>query len=131
MLVKLTKFKTYRRALVIVLAATLADITARFAVNFETSRVVSLEAILFLIGGAMLLWAAKRDKGESLNAQRLDLWLALAFGLAGVRAALWAVGIPVFIANLVILALGIVLGALLVNWSRRSGRHVVRGDTAG
>ncbi|MEK6754543.1 MAG: hypothetical protein AABZ02_00160 [Bacteroidota bacterium] len=131
MLVKPEKFKTYRRLLVIVLAVTLADLTARFDVDFETSRVVSLEAILFLMGGAMLLWAAKRDKAESLSAQRLDLWLALAFGLAGVRAALWAIGIPVFLANPAILALGIALGALLIIWSRRSGRHVVRGDTAG
>jgi uncharacterized membrane protein len=87
------------------------------------SRVVPLEAILFLLGSFVLLWASRRDKADSLNAQRLDLWLALAFGLAALRAALWASGVPVYVANLVILALGIVLGAGFVFWFRRAARE--------
>jgi ABC-type iron transport system FetAB permease component len=119
----MSKFKTYRRALIVLVAATLADLTVRFAVNFDTSRVVSLEAVLFLVASAALLWAARRDKAVSLSARRVDLWLALAFGLAALRAALWASGVPVYVANLVILVLGIVLGAGFVLWSRRAARE--------
>jgi ABC-type iron transport system FetAB permease component len=122
------RLNTYRRALIVLAAATLADFTVRFVVNFDTSRVVSLEAVLFLVASAVLLWAARRDKADSLNAQRLDLWLALAFGLAALRAALWASGIPVYVANLVILVLGIVLGAGFVLWSRRAARESAGTD---
>jgi hypothetical protein len=114
------RFKQYRRPLVVMVAAVIADFTARFAFDFDMDRVVPFEAVLFLAGAGTLLWAAGRDKPFSPRAQRLDLWLALAFGLAGVRAGLWAGGMPVYIANLVILGFGIVLGALLFIRSRQT-----------
>lgn len=83
-------------------------------------RVIPFEAVLFLAGAGVLFWAARRDKPDSTRAWRLDLWLALVFGLAGARAGLWAGGMPVYVANLVILVLGIFLGARLIVWSRRT-----------
>jgi hypothetical protein len=116
----LKRLKQYRRALAVVTASVIADFAARFAFDFDMDRVVPFEAVLFLAGAGTLLWAAGRDKPISPRARRLDLWLALVFGLAGVRAGLWAGGMPVYIANLVILVLGIFLGARLIVWSRRT-----------
>lgn len=98
----------------------IADFAARYALDFDIDRIIPFEAVLFLAGACMLLWAAGRDKTDSTRARRLDLWLALAVGLAGVRAGLWGAGMPVYIANLVILLLGIFLGGSLIIWSRRT-----------
>jgi uncharacterized membrane protein YfcA len=115
----LKRVRQYRRALVVVIASVIADFAGRWALDFDMGRVIPFEALLFLAGGGVLLLAAKRDKPDSARALRLDLWVALAFGLAGVRAGLWAAGMPVYVANLVILVLGIFLGVRLIRWSRR------------
>lgn len=116
----LKRLRQYRRAAVVFVASMGADLAARYLLDFDMKRVVPFEAALFLATAGALLWAARQDKPECSRAHRLDLWLALAYGLAGVRAGLWASGIPVHIANLVILVLGIFLGARLIVWSRRT-----------
>lgn len=120
----LKRVRQYRRALIVVIGSVIADFAGRWALDFDMDRVIPFEALLFLAGGGVLLLAAKRDRPDSARALRLDLWLALAFGLAGVRAGLWAAGMPVYVANLVILVVGIFLGVRLIRWSRQ----ILSGD---
>ena len=112
--------RTYRRSLAIASAVTVVDLAAHFTFDLEMSHVLVIETVCFLFGSAMLLWAAKQDKQGSFKARRVDLWLALAFALGGIRAALWAAGAAVYVANLVILGLGVILALQLVVWTRRS-----------
>jgi hypothetical protein len=52
----------------------------------------------------ILVWAARREQAP--RAWRLDLWLAVMFGLGSLRAALWSGGLAVEVANLVVVGVG-------------------------
>lgn len=115
--------------LIIVGGVTVADSIARLSLGFQINRVAVFEAALFGTASLLLLWLARRDR-DSIWLVRIDLLLAGLMGLGGIRAGLWARGLPVAVANLVILAVGLTLvaGLLLRRWVRR--RHAAAAQGA-
>jgi len=81
-------------------------------------RVVRAEAALFLATslGFLLLHLRRPTQGW---ARAIQLGLVASFLLGGLRATLWALGMPVHRANLVIAILAVVGGALAL-WRRRT-----------
>lgn len=89
----------------------------RFAMPFDLERVLRVEALLFPSTGLMLLWLMRRQPTTAGHRRNLQWVLVAAFALAGLRSALWALGIPVMVANATVLATALVgLGAV---WRRR------------
>jgi hypothetical protein len=113
----MASFRLLRRPLVIVAVVLLVDVLGRIPLGFQIKRVNLLESVLFAAACLLLVWSAERDRLWSTTVQRIDLWLALAFGLGSARAALWFAGLPVSMANIVVLGLGVLLG--LGNLMRR------------
>lgn len=110
----------------LILAVTLADFAVRVATRFSMAWVVPVEAILFL-GTSLALWRL-HDRAPApvpwqSTVQRV---LVAAFALAGLRAALWAGGLHVARANVVILTAGALLLALAVIRSRRASAAETR-----
>ena len=109
----------WARWTLLILAVTLADFAVRLASRFSMAWVVPAEAILFL-GTSLALWLLHDRARASVPWQfTLQRVLVAAFALAGLRAALWAGGLPVARANVVILTVGALLLALAVIRSRR------------
>jgi hypothetical protein len=110
--------------LIIVAAVLVADVGGRLVFAFQMSRVILFEAVVFGAAALLLVWAARRDREQSLTAWRVNLWLAVAFGLGSLRAGLWSGGLEVAVANLVVLGVGLLaaLGYGLQRWVVRRGR---------
>lgn len=108
-------FGNFKRAIVILIIVLLLDISIRVIFHSDFKVVISLEALLFIFISALLLFAAKKDKSVS----KKDYWAAFFFILGGIRAGLWALGIDVYKANIVILLLGIVLSMIFIRWSKK------------
>jgi hypothetical protein len=108
-----------------VLAAVIVlDVALRFFVGFQMRGVAAVEAVLFAAASVLLLWADRRNRPAASARKRLDFWLAIFFALGSLRAGLWAAGVRVSVANLVILAVGVltVIGYALRQWvHHRSG----------
>jgi len=121
MTISMVKLRAYRHAAIVLASVLILDLGVRFIVGFEMSRVVAFEAVLFAIAGALLLWEARRSDGKISGVRRLDFWLAAFFALGSLRAGLWAAGVEVYVANLVIFAVAAFLGGglLLRRWKRR------------
>ena len=98
-----------------------ADFAVRLVTGFNPLWVVRAEAVLFL-GASVTLWVFLREKPAQV---RWHLWIQRAlvalFALAGLRAALWALGLPVARANVIVLVVAVVLGGLALRRSRQSG----------
>ena len=99
------KFWRFRRPLIIVVGVSIADLAGRFALQFQMKRVTLFEALLFAFAAILLIWP-RHHKGSAIES-----WLAVVFGLGSLRATLWAGGLRVGLANLVVL--GVFLLALL------------------
>ncbi len=104
----------------LILAAGLTDFAVRIGTGFNMAWVVRAEAPLFL-GASFALWLMLRRQPASVRWQRrLQGVLVATLALAGLRAALWAAGLPVATANLVVLVAGVVLLAVaVVRWRRK------------
>lgn len=107
----------WKWTLVVVAAGTI-DFAIRFATGFDMVRVVPVEAVLFLVTGVLLWVLLRRRPAAALWQLRLQQVLVLAFWLAALRAGLWAVGLPVATANVVIGLAGVTLVAFAV-WRGR------------
>jgi hypothetical protein len=116
-------FRPFRHSLLIAAAVLVADLGGRLAFAFQMSRVILLEAVVFGTAALLLVWAARRDR-EQPTAWRVDLWLAVIFGLGSLRAGLWSGGLPVGVANLAVLGVGMLaaLGYRFRRWVVRRGR---------
>jgi hypothetical protein len=108
--------------LVIVAAATV-DLTVRFAARFDLARVLQLEAVLFPAAALALLALMRREPRAAGWARAWRVGLILAFLLGGLRAGLWASGMPVHLANLAVLA--VAAAGLAAAWllARRPPTH--------
>ena len=102
----------------VLLAVGLLDGGIRLATGWSMVWVVRAEATLLLaasVGLLMLHWhRPARGRGRMIQ-----VGLAASLALGGLRAALWALGMPVPRANLVIAILAVVGGALAL-WRRRT-----------
>jgi hypothetical protein len=118
----MSKLGQFWRPLIIVGAVLVADLGGRFAFDFQMSRVVPLEAVLFGAATLAAIWAATRDQVVSRTARRIDLWLAIVFVLGALRAGLWFAGLQVGVANLIVLAVSVLaaIGYGLRRWIVRS-----------
>ena len=91
-----------------------ADFAVRLVTGFNMAWVVRAEAVLFL-GAGVTLWVFQREKPAQV---RWHLWtqrvLVAVFALAGLRAALWALGMPVARANVIVAVAAVVLGGLAI-----------------
>ncbi len=114
--------RRYRRPLVVVAATTALDLLARVGFGFDMARVVPVEAALFLATAILFAFLGRgRDAGDPA-VRRVDLWLAALFALASIRSALWAAGLDVYLANMVVLVVAAVAGVWAwVGRRRRAG----------
>ena len=118
----MSTFRQLRRPLIIIAAVAVVDVAVRFGFGFQMGRVVLVEAMLFAVATLPLAWPAVRDKSLS----RLELWLAAIFGLGSLRAGLWSAGLPVSIANLAVLAVGLLV---ILSYFTRRWLHRRRSNT--
>lgn len=105
----------------------LLDVAVRFATDYSMIRVVRAEAVL-LLGAALLLWFLRRARPAPTPRQHtIQLAIVASFFLGGLRAALWAGGMPVERANLVIALIGLAL--IVVGTRRRRGSGSIDRST--
>ena len=113
-------FSKYKNAIIVLVAAFVLDFLIRVYFYNKIKIVVASESLLFFFISLILFLAAKKDKAHSRKTQRFDLWLTLFFFLGGIRSALWALDFNIYIANSIILLLGVVAGAYLIRWWNRT-----------
>jgi phosphate/sulfate permease len=115
----LTRLKLYRFPVSIGLGAMVIDIMARTWSDFDMEFVHIFEGVLFLLAAILLLIASRFDQKVSDKVFRIDVWLALAIGLGGIRSALWAGGLDPFGSNNITLILGIIAAPIVFFLLRR------------
>lgn len=93
----MAQFSRFRRPLIIVVVVVIIDFIGRLAFRFQMKSASLLEAVLFALAAVLLIWPTRHEKVFAL-----DFWLAVVFGLGSLRAALWAAGLAVGMANLVV-----------------------------
>jgi len=103
----------------LILAVALADFAVRLATRFNMAWVVPAEAILCLGTSLALSVLHDRQPAQVRWQFRLQQIGVAAFALAGLRAALWAGGLPVARANLAVSIVGALLVTVAVIRSRR------------
>jgi hypothetical protein len=103
----------------ILLAVGLLDFAVRLGTGWSMAWVIRAEAALFLSATFGLLMLHRSRPPRAAWARIVQVGLAASFALGGLRAALWAMGMPVHQANLVIGLLALVGGASVL-WRRRT-----------
>ena len=98
------------------------DLTTRFALPFNLKRVLVVEAVLFFGAALATLSLMARPPRPSGWRRVLHWFLAGAFALAALRAAIWAAGQPVVRANVAIVILAILM--LVGSWVRHRRQAV-------
>lgn len=93
----MSKLWRFRRSLIILVVVAIVDFVGRLALKFQMSRVALFEALLFAVAAILLIWPTRRDQVLLIN-----YWLALAFALGSLRAGLWATGLSVGLANVIV-----------------------------
>lgn len=87
----------------VILAATAVDLLARFGGPFNLTRILWIEALLFPAVGIGLIALLKKNPRLSGFKRRVQVLIIASFFLAGLRSGLWASGVPVGRANMVVL----------------------------
>ena len=89
----------------VVLAVTAGlDLAVRFLLPFRMPRVLAAEAVLFPLAGLLLLRMMSRRPASRSSLRILQAILAVTFLLAGLRSILWALGVPIQMANVAVIA---------------------------
>jgi len=102
----------------VIVMATALDLLLRFGVSPGLRAVLWGEAVLFpLTSGALILLRRSRPRSSGLRGA-LQVILIWAFLLAGIRSGAWAAGVPVTVANLLVLGLAIL--AWVVTYRRHT-----------
>jgi len=87
------------------------DSAVRFALPFNLRQVLIVEVVLFFTAGVAAAFLATRSPRFVGWRYKIQWALAAALILAAVRSCLWAIGLSVYRANMVILALAILATA--------------------
>jgi hypothetical protein len=103
----------------IFLTVGLLDFAARLGTGWSMTWVTRAEAALLLSAAFGLLILHRRSPPRAARARVVQLGLVASLALGGLRAALWAMGMPVQQANLAIGVLALVGGASVL-WRRRT-----------
>lgn len=101
----------------VILAASVVDLLARFGGTFNLTRILWTEALLFPAVGVSLLYLLRGSPPLSGFKRGSQVVIIVSFFLAGLRSGLWAFGMPVGKANIVVL-----VAAVLVWVGFRIGR---------
>ena len=96
-----------------------AEVLVRFAIPFNLTRVLVVEALLFFAAASVIIILIQRPPFALGWRRRLQWILFWFFILGGMRAAIWALGQPVMRANMAILLLGVVALIGYLIWRRR------------
>jgi hypothetical protein len=115
----LARLKLYRYPVSIALGALVIDIVARAVSTFDMEFVHAFEGALFPVAAIALLAASRIDQRVSDTVFRVDVWLALALALGGLRSALWAAGLNPFESNGVTFLLGVIAAPITFFLLRR------------
>jgi hypothetical protein len=103
----------------IILATIVIDLGVRFGMPFDLIRVTRVEAFLFLATSVLLFVLYKHTPWTAGKNRTFQVVLVASYALAGIRAAIWAAGQPVFHANIAILSLAVV-AVVVVKIRRRT-----------
>jgi hypothetical protein len=106
------------RGLIVLAVVAVLDLAARFAFDFDMARVTAFEAVLFLTTCVLLMALSAVVPLAAATWRGVDRVAAVVVGLAGVRAAVWASGAPVMLANLITLAIAATVALGYVVWRR-------------
>lgn len=109
----LARLKLYRFPVSIAVGALVIDIMARVWSDFDMEFVHIFEGAFFPATAMLLLVVSRMDQRVSDTVFRVDIWLALAVGLGGLRSALWAAGMDPFDSNNVTFILGVIAAPTL------------------
>lgn len=109
----LGRLKLFRFPVSLGLGTLVIDIMARVWSDFDMEFVHVFEGALFLLASMVLLVASRFDQKASDTVFRVDVWLALAIGLGGIRSALWAGGMDPFDSNSITFVLGVIAAPII------------------
>lgn len=112
--VALARLKLYRFPVSIGIGAMVIDIVARTWSDFDVEFMHIVEGVLFPLAAIFLVIASRFDQKVSDTVFRVDVWLALALGLGGLRSALWAARMNPFDSNKVTFILGVIAAPTVV-----------------
>ena len=126
--------KPWLRWTLVILGAAVVDVAARFAMPFDLRRVLIAEALLFPATGVVLARMTVARPARAGWRRTLQWVLVAAFVLAGLRSALWVIGVPVMTANYTLIGLAAALWGIARyrrrRGARRSAAESPRGDGA-
>jgi hypothetical protein len=117
--------RTTARWTAVVTIATALDLAGRFLLPFDLMRVMRIEAVLFPFAGLVLMLMVRQEPRASGWRRTLRWGLIVCFLLAGLRAALWAIGAHPLIANATPPSVFVLSGIVLM-FRRRSARTQIR-----
>lgn len=109
--------------LMIVVLVAVVDFVGRLVLAFDMARVAALESVLFVGTSVLVAVITTTYRGTSVLLGRVERGVGVAFGLAGVRAIVWAAGARVGVANLVTLGIGVALAIGVVIRKRYQARR--------
>jgi hypothetical protein len=101
----------------VILAAAAIDLFARFALPFDLTRVLWIEAAVFPLSGFGLLLLSRSSPRASGFRRWVQVVLVAGLFLGGFRSGLWASGLPIGRVNLIVLGVGILVW-LGLRWTR-------------
>ena len=106
--------------MVVVGAAAVIDLAARFFIPSSMPFVLVFEAVIFATASVLLIRPVVRKLELTGFRRKLHIWLAAAFALGAIRSGLWGFGVPVEYANLTIFLLG--LAGVAATYLRRKSK---------
>lgn len=118
--------KTFLQWMVVLAVTAALDLAVRFLLPFRMSRVLAFEAVLFPLAGWFLLRMMSRQAAPRRSLRLVQAILAVSLLLAGLRSFLWALGVPIQMANVAVLASA---GLVWMGFRRRLfGKNSLSGD---
>lgn len=106
--------------LTLLLVVAAIELAARVGLPFDLERVLLVEAVLFPLAGAACLALMRRWPRESGIVRTLQILLAAAFFLGGIRSFVWVATGSVMLANVKAAVTGLAVW-LWLRWRRRRG----------
>jgi len=101
----------------VLLVVGVIDLAVRFGTGFNMVWIVRVEGPLFCAASLVLLRMYRQRSALGRWQRGMQAFLVIALGLAGIRAMVWAVGLPVEAANLLVLVLAGIGGGIIL-WHR-------------
>lgn len=107
------------RWILVVTAATVIDLAARFGAPFDFARVMHVEAVLFPATAIVLILLRRAEPRRQGRPNWIRLALIWTFGLGAVRPVLWTLGASIMAANLATIGVAVVGILAWARWFRQ------------